>query len=169
MYNFDVVFLLLSASHSKYFETFLELCELAAHAGFHTTIATKASDLAVSAKRLRVIVVDGGELEDAEGQEILDDLDLRRDIRILYLTNPERNADDNELAQVADICLPLPGHFNKFREALMLLSGESALEEITDTADYLAAALIQEAQFLDTAEAGLEPEVQDNHWIWLCR
>lgn len=172
MYNFDVVFLLLSASHSKYFETFWELCELAAHAGFHTTIATKPSDLAVSATRLRVIVVDGGELNDAEGQAILDELNLLREIRILYLTNPERNVDDNELAQVADMCLPLPGHFNKFRDALTHLSGESVSSEAEENAEHIAmngGLLMPEGEELGLEKIGIESEGDDNSWMWLYR
>ena len=63
MYNADVVFLLLNSPDSARFDEFLTLYAAIEQAGFHTAIATSPEEVAPTAKRLRIIVVDDSESE----------------------------------------------------------------------------------------------------------
>ena len=58
MYNFDVVFLILSSGASEAPQMLWRLHDAAADAGLHTSIATSPAEVRNTAKRLRVVVVD---------------------------------------------------------------------------------------------------------------
>ena len=77
MYNFDVVFLILSSSNSEAPQALWRLHDAAADAGLHTSIATSPADIRAKAKRPRIVVVDActdGAIERRVLKRLLDSL-----------------------------------------------------------------------------------------------
>lgn len=122
MYNFDVVFLILSPGHSEASQTLWRLHDAAAVAGLHTSIATTPSDLRTTAKRPRILVVDACTDGAIERRVLKRQLESLKDTRIVMVQD----------LQACRGLLDQPGGFGEFLVSLAhsgqpdLVSGQAA-------------------------------------------
>lgn len=107
MYDFDVIFLLLSSPPSTRFDEILRLHDFAANLGFHTAVATSPIELAITAKRLRIIVIDGDPDSDFDVHAVTAAMRRLNNVAILLLTEATLMQGEWGQDAGADICLPI--------------------------------------------------------------
>lgn len=129
MYDFDVVFLLLSSPPSTRFDEVLRLHDAAANAGFHTVIATSPAELAIVGKRLRIIVVDGDQDSDFDVYAVTSAMRSLNNSAIVFLVHAAPLASGRGLEAGADICLPTSIDIDEFCSALISLENGKQYSE----------------------------------------
>ena len=106
MYDADIVFLLLGSPRSTRFVDFLALHNAVANAGFHTVIATSPAQVGHTARRLRILVIDGDASGEFDPYAVTEALRRVDDAAIMLLTDAVPLASERGLHAGADICLP---------------------------------------------------------------
>ncbi|WP_397474305.1 hypothetical protein [Pusillimonas sp.] len=106
MYDFDVVFLLLSSPRSAHFDDVLRLHDAAASLGFHTVIATSPAEVSATAKRFRIIVIDGDQNSDFDVHALAWGMLGLDNTALVFLADVTSVARERGLATRADVCLP---------------------------------------------------------------
>lgn len=171
--DFDLSFLLLSFKSAR-FDDFLNLHDAAANIGLHTTIATHPDQFfrAVSAKRLRVIVIDANPESGLNLRAEIKKLGRLRNVAIILMVDPSRADCTLDSQAGVDVCLPMTVDFSRFHRAVInLVQGhkpitKTAKGEALGGPDGAAKSTPWKAA---TASIKLPDEPIDNNWIWLCR
>lgn len=132
MYDFDVVFLLLSSPASAHFDDVLRLQDAAAGTGFHTLIATRPEDIPLVAKRFRIIVIDGGQDSGFDAYALTAAMRNWDWTALVFLADATLMAREWGLVAGADICLPRLVSVETFCAALLALANDSSCHAAID-------------------------------------
>ena len=122
LYDFDVIFLLLSTRQPIKLDEFLALHDRVANAGFHTVIATHPEHLSQSARRFRVVIVNGSDNGQFDIHTVVRELDQLDKVAIMILTEENESLSIEKLFESgADVCLRMPISFDIFYRTLFTL------------------------------------------------